>query len=153
MTAGPPEEGVAQEKQTVITALCPASHLYHCLTYSTLHSLAGLQDNTNGEKSQTVITALCPAIICTSFYSDHFEIYAVLWLNVKTHLTCRHSSGFAVPGHYIKVWIAVKTRIGALYLLKQTLMLAHNVCFHVCATDGISQAVGTAQHTGRAKKK
>ena len=110
MTAGPAKEGVAQEKQTVITALCPASHSYHCLTYSTLHSLVGLQDNTNGEKSQTVITALCPALLCTSFYSDQFEIYAVLWLNVKTHLTCRHSSGFAVPGHYIKVWIAVKTK-------------------------------------------
>ena len=87
MTAGPAEEGVAQlEKQTVITALCPDSHSYHCLNYFTLHFIAGLLETTHGENSQTVITALCPALLCTSFYTDKFAIYAVLWFNVKTHI-------------------------------------------------------------------
>ena len=58
MTAGPAKEGVTQENQTVITALCPVFSLLPVpnLLYFTVHSwMAG-----HHEKKQTVITALCP---------------------------------------------------------------------------------------------
>ena len=58
MTAGPAKEGVTQEKQTVITVLCPDFSLLPVpnLLYFTVHSwMAG-----HHEKKQTVITALCP---------------------------------------------------------------------------------------------
>ena len=56
MTAGPAKEGVTQENQTVITALCPVFIPVLNLLYFTVHSwMAG-----HHEKKQTVITALCP---------------------------------------------------------------------------------------------
>ena len=73
MTAGPVEEGVTQEKQTVISvSSLTFSYIYllyftfHSLTFSytyltyfSLHLIAGLLETTHGEKSQKVITAYC----------------------------------------------------------------------------------------------
>ena len=169
MTAGPVEEGVTQEKQTVIT-VSSLTFSYIYLLYFSLHLIARLLETAHGEKSQTIITALYPTILSTSIttwsicnlcnslveYKHTLPVDTAFSYCLTTlQWFCCNLEGQQVGRNHMKLWIAVKPWIGAPLPFQADLNVGTQCVFScVCnRCDFASSGHSTSSSSSSSKKK